>query len=120
MDMHQNPFMALPGITPEEMNFIQQGIADLNDNQKKYFYMDYSSKRKSPQDMLIFCLVGLCLIPGLQRFITGQIGMGVLYLFTAGLCLVGSVVDLVNYRTLAEEYNRKVAFESFQFARMAQ
>ncbi len=118
--MHQNPFMALPGITPEEMNFIQQGIADLSDNQKKYFYMDYSGRRKSPQDMLIFCLVGLCLIPGLQRFIIGQIGMGILYLFTAGLCLVGSIMDLVNYKTLAEEHNRKVAFESFQLARMSQ
>jgi TM2 domain-containing membrane protein YozV len=118
MDMYQNPYMALPGMTHDELNFIQQGIVDLNDNQKKFFYMNYSAKRKSPQDMLIFCLVGLCLIPGLQRFIVGQIGMGILYLFTAGLCIVGSIVDLVNYKTLAEEYNRKTAFESFQMAKM--
>lgn len=120
MDQYQNPYMALPGITPEELHSIQQGTADLNDNQKKYFYMDYSNRRKSPQDMLIFCLVGLCLVPGLQRFIIGQIGMGILYLFTAGLCLVGSIMDLVNYKTLAEEYNRKIAFESFQLAKMSQ
>src|ERR1700761_313194 len=113
MDMFQNPLMAFPGITPEEMSFINQGTAEMTENQKKMFYMAYSNKRKSPQDMLIFCLVGLFLVPGLQRFIVGQIGMGILYLFTVGLCFVGSIIDLVNHKTLAEEYNRKMAFESF-------
>jgi TM2 domain-containing membrane protein YozV len=101
------------------MGFIQQGTADLNENQKKFFYMAYSGKRKSPQDMLLFCLVGLFLVPGLQRFIVGQIGMGLLYLFTIGLCFVGSIVDLVNHKALAEEYNRKMAYESFQLAKMS-
>ena len=116
--MYQNAYMGFPGISPEEIGFLQRGVADLDENQQKYFYMIYSGKRKSPQDMLIFCLIGLFLVPGLQRFITGQIGMGILYLFTAGLCIVGSIVDLVNYKTLAEEYNRKTAFESFQMAKM--
>ena len=80
--------------------------------------MLYSGKRKSPQDMLIFCIVGLCLVPGLQRFVTGQIGMGILYLFTVGLCFIGSIVDLVNYKNLALEYNKKMAFESFHLARV--
>jgi TM2 domain-containing membrane protein YozV len=118
MDMYQNPFIAFPGITPEEMGFLQQGTAEMNESQKKYFYMVYSGKRKSPQDMLIFCLIGLFLVPGLQRFILGQIGMGLLYLFTVGLCFIGSIMDLVNYKSLADEYNRKMAFESFQLAKM--
>ena len=118
MDMDQNPFMAFPDITPEEMGFLQQGTADLNENQRKYFYMVYAGKRKSPQDMLIFCLVGLFLVPGLQRFITGQIGMGLLYLFTIGLCFIGSIMDLINHKSLATEYNRTVAFESFRLAKM--
>ena len=119
MDMNQNPYMAFPDITPEEIGFLQQGTADLNENQKKYFFMIYSGKRKSAQDMLIFCLVGLFLVPGLQRFIVGQIGMGILYLFTIGLCFIGSIVDLINYKSLAEEYNRKMAFESFNLAKMS-
>jgi TM2 domain-containing membrane protein YozV len=119
MDMYQNPYMAFPGITPEEMGFLQQGTAELNESQKKYFYMVYSDKRKSAQDVLIFCLVGLFLVPGLQRFIVGQIGMGLLYLFTVGLCFIGSIVDLINYKSLADEYNRKMAFESFQLAKMS-
>ena len=116
--MYQNPYMALPGITPEEMAFLQQGTADLKEEQKKYFYMVYSSKRKNPSDMLMFCVIGLFLVPGLQRFVAGQVGMGLLYLFTAGLCFIGSIIDLVNNKALADEFNRKMAFESFQMARM--
>ncbi|HWD87110.1 MAG TPA: TM2 domain-containing protein [Mucilaginibacter sp.] len=114
-----NPYMMLPGISPEEMGYIQQAIAQLTENQQKYFYMNYTTKRKSPQDIMIFCIVGLCLVPGLQRFIVGQIGMGILYLFTAGLCIVGSIVDLVNHKTLALEYNQKMVFEAFQIAKMS-
>ena len=119
MDSFNNPYMSLPGISPEELGFLQQGTAELSESQQKYFFMIYSGKRKSPQDMLIFCIVGMFLVPGLQRFMVGQIGMGILFLFTAGLCIIGSIVDLVNHKTLAMEYNRKMAFESFQIAKMS-
>jgi TM2 domain-containing membrane protein YozV len=119
MDAYQNPFMAFPGITPEEMGFLTQGTAELSENQKKYFYMAYTSKRKSSQDVLIYCIIGLCLVPGFQRFMTGQIGMGFLYFFTVGLCFIGSIVDLVNYKSFTDDYNRKMAFESLQMARMS-
>jgi TM2 domain-containing membrane protein YozV len=118
MDPYQNPYMTLPGVSAEEIGFLQQATNGLNENQQKYFFMVYSSKRKSPQDMLIFCLIGCFLVPGLQRFIIGQIGMGILYLFTAGLCLIGSIVDLVNHKSLAMEFNKKVAYESFQISQM--
>lgn len=119
MDSFNNPYMSLPGISPEELGFLQQGTAELSESQQKYFFMIYSGKRKSPQDMLIFCIVGLFVVPGLQRFMVGQIGMGILFLFTAGLCFIGSIVDLVNHKTLAMEYNRKMAFESFQISKMS-
>ena len=116
--MNQNPFMSLPGISPEEMAFLQQGTAELNEEQQKYFFMLYSGKRKSPQDMLIFCIVGI-FVPGIQRFIIGQIGLGILYFITAGLCFIGTIVDIVNSKTLANDYNQKMAFESFQIAKMS-
>ncbi len=119
MDMNQNAYMALPGISPEELGFLQQATGDLTENQQKYFYMIYSGKRKSPQDLLIFCIVGVFLVPGLQRFMVGQIGMGILFLFTAGLCVIGSIVDLVNHKSLALEYNRTMAYESYQIAKMS-
>lgn len=118
MDPFQNPYMSLAGITPEEIGILQQATQGLNENQNKYFFMVYAGKRKSPQDMLIFCLIGTFLVPGLQRFIVGQVGMGILYLFTGGLCVIGSIVDLVNHKTLALEYNKKTAYESFQIAKM--
>jgi len=110
--------MSLSGISPEEVAILQQATSTLDENQKRNFYMIYSGKRKSPQDMLIFCLLGLCVVPGLQRFIVGQIGMGILYLFTVGLCFIGSIVDLVNHKQLALEYNKKIAYESFQMIKM--
>ena len=46
-----------------------------------------------------------------SRFILGQIGMGILYLFTVGLCFIGTIVDLVNYKQLTLEYNQQQAQE---------
>ncbi len=120
MDYSQNPYMAFPGITPEEMGFLQQGTAELSENQKRYFYMVYSGKRKNPQDILLFTLLGFVCVAGIQRFMVGQVGMGILYVLTAGLCWIGTIVDLVNYRSIAADYNRTMAFESFQIARMSQ
>jgi TM2 domain-containing membrane protein YozV len=119
MDMYQSPYMGLSGMTPEELSFLQQATAELTENQHKYFYMSYSSKRKSPQDVLLFTLIGFFGIAGIQRFLLGQIGMGLLYFFTGGLCIIGTIVDLVNHKDLAMEYNRKMAYESFQIARMS-
>ena len=119
MDNYQNPFMAFPGITPEEMNNLQHGTAELNENQKKYFYMVYSSKRKDPQEIMLFTLLGFIGVAGVQRFIVGQVGLGLLYLFTAGFFFIGTIIDLVNYRNITSNYNRQMAFESFQMAKMS-
>ncbi len=118
MDIFQSPLMSLPGITPEEYSYLQQATTGLTEEQLRNFLMVYSSKRKNPSDMLIFCLIGLFAVPGLQRFIIGQIGMGILYLLTAGLCFIGSIIDVVNHKTLAFEYNQKMVFESLQMVRM--
>lgn len=115
----QNPYMSLPGITSDELVILQQATADLNDEQKKYFYMVYSGKRKSPQDILIFTIIGFFGVAGIQRFLIGQIGMGILYFFTGGFCLIGTIVDLVNHKTLATDYNQKMAYESFHIAKMS-
>lgn len=118
MDIDQIPYLALPGISAEEVNLLRQITTDLNENQMKYFYMVYSGKRKNPTDILLFTLLAFAGIAGVQRFVVGQIGMGLLYLFTGGLCLIGTIVDLVNYKALAFEYNQKMAFESYKIANM--
>ncbi|RFZ92580.1 TM2 domain-containing protein [Mucilaginibacter conchicola] len=113
-----NPYMSLPGITTEEMAFLQQATNELNDQQKQSFYMVYSSRRKSPQDVLIYTLIGFVLVAGVQRFMLGQTVMGLLYLFTGGFCLIGTIVDLINHQSLANEYNQKMAYESYQMVKM--
>ena len=118
MDINQNPYMSFPGISPEEWSFLQQATTELNENQKKYFYMVYSDKRKNPQDIMLVTLIGFFCVAGIQRFLLGQIGMGILYFFTGGLCFIGTIVDLVNYKSLTTEHNRKMAFESFQITKM--
>jgi TM2 domain-containing membrane protein YozV len=117
--MFDQQFMALPGITPQEYTYLQTATNGLNEQQLRAFLMIYSSKRKNPSDMLLFCIIGLFVVPGLQRFIIGQIGMGILYLLTLGLCLIGSIVDIVNHKDLAFEHNQKMVFESMQMVRMS-
>jgi TM2 domain-containing membrane protein YozV len=107
-----NPYMSLPGITPEELIILHQTTTGLSDAQKQVFYNLYLSKRKSPQDILIFALLGLVGIAGIHRIIIGEITMGVLYFFTAGFFFIGTIMDLINHKTIANEYNQKMAYES--------
>jgi len=116
--MFDAQFMALPGITPQEYSYLQTATNGLGEQQVRTFLMIYTGKRKNPSDMLLFCVIGLFLVPGLQRFIVGQIGMGILYLFTAGLCFIGSIIDLINHKELAFEHNQRMVFESLQMTRM--
>ena len=118
MNINQNPYMPYMDTTAEEWGFLQQATSELNEDQKKFFYMVYSSKRRKAQDVLLVTLLGFFGVAGVQRFITGQVGMGVLYCLTGGLCFIGTIVDLINHKDLANEYNRKMAFESFHIAKM--
>ena len=98
----------LPELQGQEMASIQQVMQDMSDEDAESFAHIYRARRKDPQTILILCLAGLFVIPGIQRFYVDQIGMGILYLFTIGLCFIGSIVDLVNYQNLAQEYNSKI------------
>jgi len=116
--MNDNFLFHLSNITTEEMIFVKEIIKDLNEDQKKNFAMIYSGKRRDPQHILIFTILGFLGIAGVQRFVTNQMGMGIIYFFTAGLCFIGTIVDLVNYKSLANEYNHKMAMESRHFISM--
>ena len=101
----------LPEIEGEEMVFIQNLTRDYTPEQMHNFANIYRSRRKDPQMILLLTLLGLVFIAGIQRFMLGQIGMGLLYVFTGGLCFIGTIVDIVNYKSLAFDYNRQVAAE---------
>jgi len=105
-------FPLLPEIEAEEAVFIESLLKDKSDDQLKSFAMLYRSRRRDPQLVLFTALLGFLGVSGIHRFLINQIGMGVLYLLTGGLCLIGTIVDLVNYRNLAFEYNQKMAYET--------
>lgn len=105
-------------ITPEELVTINSRTKDFNDDQLSQFCMIYRSKRKDPQLILILCLLGLVGVAGIQRFVIGNIGLGVLYFFTAGLCFVGTIIDAINYKDLAMEYNAKMITETLSMLNM--
>ncbi len=109
----------LPELTGEEFHYVQQATTNLTDDEFRIFANIYKARRRDPQMVLILSLVGLLLLPGLQRFYTDQIGMGILFLFTLGLCFIGSIIDLVNYKklignTIAKLFQKLMLFQKVQ------
>lgn len=116
--MFDQNFMSLSGITPQEYAYLQQATQGLDEQQMRNFLMMYSQKRKNPSDILLLSLLGFIWIGGVHRFVLGQIGMGILYFLTGGLCFIGTIVDAVNHKQLTQEYNQKMVFESMQMIKM--
>jgi TM2 domain-containing membrane protein YozV len=101
----------MPELQEPESSYIQSLVGRMSPQQMRIFASAYRQRRKDPHTVLLTAIVGLVAIPGFQRFWLGQIGMGFLLLFTWGLLLVGSISDLVSYKTLALLYNQRVARE---------
>jgi TM2 domain-containing membrane protein YozV len=104
--------------TPEELITINSRTKGFSANELEQFCTIYSSKRKDPQLILILSLIGLVGFAGIQRFLIGNIGMGILYFFTGGLCLIGTIIDAVNHKELAMEYNAKMITETLSMLNM--
>jgi TM2 domain-containing membrane protein YozV len=99
----------MPEIMGEEQMYISGILKNLDENQARSFANIYRTRRRDPQTILLLTLVGFLGVSGIQRFITDQIGLGILYLLTGGICLIGTIIDLVNYKKIAFEYNQKQA-----------
>jgi TM2 domain-containing membrane protein YozV len=110
--MNNNILMMLSNLEAEEAMFIQNLIKDMSEDEQRNFVMMYQNKRRDTTLILITTVVGFFGFAGIQRFLTDQIGMGILYFFTGGLCFIGTIVDLVNHKSLALEYNQKAAYET--------
>jgi len=107
----------LPEVSGEELNYIQNLIQNMDDEKARSFATVYRARRKDPQMILILTLLGFVVFAGIHRIVLNQIGMGILYIFTAGLCFIGTIVDLVNYQKLTFEFNRTVADEAAAMTR---
>lgn len=107
-----NLFQFLPELQGREMVYIQGMTKDYTESQMMNFANIYRSRRRDPQIILLTTLLGFVAVAGVQRFLINQIGMGLLYLFTGGLCFIGTIIDLINYQDLAMEYNMRQANEA--------
>ena len=105
-------YQYLPEIQGRELLLIQGLTKDYNEAQMMNFANVYRARRRDPLMILLTTLLGFVAVAGVQRFLIGQIGMGLLYLFTGGLCVIGTIIDLINYQDLAFEYNQKMANEA--------
>lgn len=113
-----NRLMSFPGITPQEKVALDEILKTLETEQKREnFLMYYASNRKDPTIVLICTCLGFFGAAGIQRFLLGQILMGIIYFFTAGLCFIGTIYDLINYKSLTTEYNITKAREGYQMVR---
>jgi len=104
-------YTLLPEVEGEEAIFLDSLLKDMNEEQAQNFILIYRGRRKDPQTILLTALLGFLGFAGIHRFFVNHIGMGILYFFTAGLCFIGTIVDLVNHKNLAFEYNQQVARE---------
>lgn len=112
-----NVMQLLPMLEPDEMVYVQGLIKDMSDTQAQQFAAVYMSRRKDTTMVLVATVIGFFGVAGIQRFLTNQTGMGLLYLFTLGFCFIGTIIDLVNFRSIALEYNVGVAQQSAALVR---
>ncbi|HEY8780684.1 MAG TPA: TM2 domain-containing protein [Mucilaginibacter sp.] len=119
MDAYQNSTTGFAGMTMDEYDFIHHASAGLSQNQMQTFTLVYNSRRKNPNDILLATVLGFLGFAGIQRFMTGQIILGLLYFFTGGFFMIGTMVDLFTYKSIANDYNRHLAYECYHIARAA-
>ena len=94
-----------------EFGIIEQTqlTAGMTDQQKFAFQAQYGAVRKDRVLILVISIFlgGL----GIDRFLVGDIGLGLLKLFTGGVCGVFWIIDLFLITGRVDDYNRQKAHE---------
>ena len=117
MDQH-NILGLIPDMDSEELYSIQALMQGMSEGQQQHFISIYRRKRKDRTLMLVLALLGFFGAAGIHRFLAGDIGMGILYLFTAGLCFIGTIVDIINIGSFTLKYNLAQANEAANLVMM--
>jgi TM2 domain-containing membrane protein YozV len=110
--MNPNYINLIPALEGEELIFIQSLTRELSSDKMQNFVAIYNGKRRKTDQVLLGCILGFFGVAGVQRFMVGQNGMGILYLLTGGLCVIGTIVDIINHKQLTFDYNQQMARES--------
>ncbi|MDO4987633.1 MAG: NINE protein [Synergistes sp.] len=98
-----------PNVSGEEIVLIGNLVKDFSEEEIADFSIAYNANRKTPMVTLLLDLFlgGF----GVHRFYLGQVGLGVLYLFTLGFLGIGSLIDLFRFGTITNQANMKIANE---------
>ena len=89
---------------------------DLGEQQKMLFESQFKSAKKDRGIMLgISILIGYL---GIDRFMLGDTGIGVLKLLTGGLCGILYIIDWFKIQDMTDEYNRRKAQEILMTIKM--
>ena len=110
--MKPNLISLIPALEGEELIYLQSITKDLSDDQLMTFISVYNGKRRKTDQILLGCVLGFVGVAGVQRFLVGEPLMGLLFFFTGGFCFIGTILDTVNHKRLAFEFNQKMARES--------
>lgn len=111
-------YTTLPGIQPDELLVIKALTKDMNDTQQRQFFAFYKGRRKDQQTLMILTLIGFLGFAGIQRFITGDIVLGILFFLTFGFCGLGTIIDLINIKKMTSDFNQNEAMETANLVKM--
>ena len=64
--MERDPLVNLKGMSPDEYAYLRQILTEMNERQSQNFVAFYSNRRKDPQEILLFTLLGFLGIAGIQ------------------------------------------------------
>lgn len=94
-----------------EFNAMEQAmlVQNLTDQQKMLFTTQFNSDKKDPGTLLLISVLLGTL--GVDRFMLGDTGMGLLKLCTGGLCGILWFVDIFTTKSRTSDFNRTKAQE---------
>ena len=98
--MNSNLIPLFSNLDAEESSSVKEILDGLDESQQEQFAALYLNKRRETSLILICILAGFLGFAGLHRFITDRIGLGLLYFFTGGFLLIGTIIDLFRYKKI--------------------
>ena len=110
--MSDQLFYSISNLDGDELLELKHQTQGLSEDRLRNFVELYKTRRKDPQTGMIMGIIPFVVhAHGIQRFYYGQVGMGVVYFFTFGLCMIGTIIHLVNNKKMALEANRSIIAE---------
>lgn len=110
--MSDSVFYTISNLDGDELLELKQITQGYSPEKLQGFINIYKGKRKDPQTGMILGIIPFVVgLHGINRFYYGNIGMGILYLLTFGLCSIGTIIDLINNKKLALAANKEIMLE---------